>query len=184
MAWVRGAWVGEKNEDKMCRFDESRVCIVSEWVIPVLAVMIVEYDACPKKERHEWLSFDSPSTFETVCACTSEKRDRRFVYTHKDEDSRERTEFDGEARPVRWTRQIAFNGRWTRKGETEELENGVAMELMHRNTITFQSRRWIRGRDPVTGKTKWRYTRDVLEWMYADSGDLRFVMDAVARTRP
>jgi hypothetical protein len=168
----------------MCRFDETRVCIVSEWLIPVLAKRIIEYDGCPKKQRHEWLSFDSPCSFESSCACTSEKRDRRFVHNKKDEHYRERMEFDGEARPVRWTRQTSVDGRWTRKGETRELEDGLALELVHRDTIMFQFSQWIRGRHPVTRKTMWWHDRHALETMHADSGDLTGVMDIIAETRP
>lgn len=168
----------------MCRFDETRVCIVSEWVIPVIAEMVIGYDGCPKKERHEWLSFDVPCSFESVCACTSEKRDRRFVCNKKNEDHRERIEFDGKARPVRWTRQTSVNGRWTRKGETRELEDGLEMELVHRDTIMFQFSQWIHGRDPVTRKTMWWYDRHVPKAIHSDSGDLAGVMDTVARTKP
>lgn len=167
----------------MCRFDEARVCIVSEWLIPVLAEMVLKYDGCPKKQT---LEFECDEGYECVftssCACTTEKRDRRFLFTKDTAVTTEtshplfvfkkdatRFEFNGETRPVR----VACGD------ESLEVDKGSRIDYKFiGDVVSFSYSYWTPAYNGNTDKAGWLYHSTF------ETIDLYDVMQVIRDTKP
>jgi hypothetical protein len=155
----------------MCRFDETRDPLVVEWLqdyglAKALAEMVIEYDPCPKKQTKEFLSDEGlECAFTSSCACTTEKRDRRFIF--KKDDTR--FEFNGETRPVRMTYH----------DESLELDKGSQIEYKYfGDIVSFSYRCWTPCYKVGTDETGWFY------YSTSETIDLYDVMKVIADTKP
>jgi hypothetical protein len=125
----------------MCPYDASRIALLSDQLIPDLARMVVEYDACPEELTHEWRVWANGASFTSKCACFHGERDRVYEFVRKDYSSTVTVIFDRTGRPIR----ESFDNRGTVVSSSLHAESALDMNAESDSTVFVFSYRTARG---------------------------------------
>lgn len=85
----------------MCPYDDARLSLLTEELIPDIARMVIAYDTCTEELTHEWKAWANGASFTSKCACLNGERDRVYELIRKDFSATVTVVFDRAGRPIR-----------------------------------------------------------------------------------